>query len=108
MYEILGGFKTQMLGITGGVISVQYFLGQRATMPYNYYVNIHQGMGRFAFGAILGLGFGYLKWGDRQRLGNAYVAERLRRRYPESMQLHTTDLWQFKGVTASHSYYNWR
>ena len=50
-------------------------------------------MGRFAFGAMLGLTFGYLKWGDRQKLGNAYVAERLRRRYPESMGLNTADLW---------------
>ena len=102
MYEILGGAKTQFLGLTGAAISVQYYLGQRAMRPYNFYVNVHQGMARFAFGAILGLSVGYLKWGDRQRLGNAYTAERLRRRYPESMGLTTTDLWKLKGVTAGH------
>ena len=108
MYEILGGAKTSFLALTGGVVGVQYFLGQRALRPYNYYVNVHQGMGRFAFGALLGLGVGYLKWGDRQRLGNAYIAERLRRRYPESMHLNAADLWQYKGVTASHEFYKWR
>jgi len=29
-----------------------------------------------------------MKFGDRQRLHNAWVAERLRRRYPESLKLN--------------------
>lgn len=66
------------------------------------------GMARFAFGAILGLGLGYMKWGDRQKMHNAYTAEKIRRRYPESMTLGAADLWQYKGVTASHAYYLWR
>ena len=57
---------------------------------------------------MVGGGLGYLQWGDRQRLHNAYVAERLRRRYPESMSLAATDLWQYKGVPASHEFYRWR
>ena len=105
MFDILGGAKTCFLAVVGGTISTQYFLGQRAAKPYNFYINAHQGFGRFAFGALLGLGIGYLKWGDRQRMHNAYVAERLRRRYPESMSLGATDLWQYKGVAASHPYY---
>lgn len=108
MYEVLGGAKTCFTAIIGGTIATQYFLGKRATLPYNYYINVHMGMFRFAFGAALGLGVGYLKWGDRQKLHNAYVAERLRRRYPESMNLHATDLWQYKGVAASHPFYDWK
>merc|ERR1719313_2162146 len=92
MYEILGGGKTCLLAGIGGTIATQYFLGKRATMPYNFYVNVHMGMGRFAFGALLGLGLGYLKWGDKQKLHNAYVAERLRKRYPESISLTAKDL----------------
>ena len=60
------------------------------------------------FGASIGGGLGYLKFGDRQRLHNAWVAERLRRRYPEAMSLNTSDLWQFKGVAATHEFYKWR
>jgi len=76
-----------------------------AARPANFYFNTHQGFGRFFAGAIIGLGVGYMKFGDRQRLHNAWVAERLRRRYPESMSLHATDLWQYKGVHAAHEYY---
>ena len=108
IFEILGGAKTCFVSVAGGTIATQYFLGKRATMPYNFYINVHMGMMRFAFGALVGLGLGYMKWGDRQRLHNAYVAERLRRRYPESMSLTTADLWQFKGVKAAYPYYNWR
>ena len=108
MYEISGGFKTAMTGLVGGTFAVQYFLGKRATLPYNWYINLHMGMFRFVFGAVLGLTAGYLKWGDRQKLHNAYTAERLRRRYPESMTLTTTDLWQYKGVHAAHPYYGWK
>jgi hypothetical protein len=35
-------------------------------------------------GLLAGTAVGYLKFGDRQRLHNAWVAERLKRRYPES------------------------
>ena len=94
--------------VVGGSIAANYYLGKRTTMNYNYYINIHMGMFRFAFGALLGLGVGYMKWGDRQKLHNAYVAERLRRRYPESMSIHATDLWQYKGVQAIHPFYAWK
>ena len=108
MYEILGGSKSMFFGLIGGSIATQYFLEKRATLPYNYYTNIHMGMLRFAFGFTLGVGFGYIKWGDRQKLHNAYTAERLRRRYPESMSLTTTDLWKYKYVEASHPFYGWK
>ena len=65
MYEILGGAKTCFLSVVGGTIATQYFLGKRSLMSYNFYINVHQGMGRFAFGALIGLGLGYMKWGDR-------------------------------------------
>ena len=107
MYEIAGGFKTCFTSVVGGTIALNYFLGMRAGKPYNFYINAHMGMFRFAFGALLGLGAGFMKWGDRQKLHNAFVAERLRRRYPESMTLSTSDLWQYKSVKASHPYYNW-
>ena len=107
-WAIVGGAKTAALAAIGGAISVAYFMGGRATRPYNFYVNTHMGFGRFFFGAMLGTGVGYLKFGDRQLLHNAYVAERLRRRYPASMDLKATDLWQFKGVPASHHFYQWK
>ena len=92
-FEIAGGYQTLAFALVGGAISLSYFLGGRRTQPYNYYVNLHQGFGRFFFGAAIGGAFGYSKFGDRQRLHNAWVAERLRRRYPESISLNATDLW---------------
>ena len=88
---ILGGAPTFAMGTLGAVFSYAYYAGQ--TRAYNFYANNFRAFGRLAFGMTLGLGLGYKFFGDRQRLSNAYVAERLRRRYPESMGLHNTDLW---------------
>lgn len=107
-FEIIGGAKTLSFAAIGAWVSFAYFMGGRRGKPYNYYINLHQGFGRIAFGALLGGAFGYQKFGDRQRLHNAWVAERLRRRYPESMSLSATDLWQYKGVAADHEFYKWR
>ena len=107
-YEILGGYKTFAMQLLGGVLAFAYFRGGRATRSYNYYTDVHGGFFRFFFGAAVGTGIGYLKFGDRQKMHNAYVAERLRKRYPASIDLHASDLWQYKGVPASHSFYQWK
>ena len=106
-WQIAGGAATAFFALAGGQIALMYFLAGRRTQPYNFYVNLHQGFGRFLFGAALGGGFGFYKFGDRQRLHNAWVAERLRRRYPESKWLTVDNLWEFKGVKADHEYYRW-
>ena len=107
-YEIVGGFKTLAFAAIGGGVALSYFLGAQRTRPYNFYVTLHQGFYRFVLGSAVGGAFGYHKFGDRQRLHNWYVAERLRRRYPESKALNTHDMWQYKRVEASHEFYRWR
>ena len=102
---IIGGAPTFALGTVGAVFSYAYYAGQ--ARPYNFYANNFRAFGRLSFGMVLGLGLGYKFFGDRQRLHNAYVAERLRRRYPESMGLNTKDLWQYKGIKAPHPFYRW-
>lgn len=62
---------------------------------------------RIAFGFFIGSAVGYMKFGDRQRLHNAWVAERLRRRYPESLNLEHKDLWKFKGIKPNFEFYRW-
>ena len=106
MYQILGGAPTLVLGALGAVSSLAYY--QAAGAHPNFYSNNMRVTGRLAFGLTLGLALGYQQFGDRQRLHNAYVAERLRRRYPETMQLHETDLWRFKGIPAPHEMYQWK
>ena len=102
---VIGGAPTAALGVTGAVLSYGYYAAQ--ARAFNQYTNGLRVQGRLLFGAVLGLSFGYIKFGDRQKVHNAYVAEKLRRRYPESMELHETDLWRFKGVKAPHAYYKW-
>mmetsp|Transcript_4592 Transcript_4592/g.3095 ORF Transcript_4592/g.3095 Transcript_4592/m.3095 type:complete len:135 (+) Transcript_4592:123-527(+) len=107
MFEIVGGAPSLFFAAVGAGFALSYF---RASIAFNrpsFYSDMMRSTGRIAFGGSLGLGFGYLKFGDRQRLHNAYVAERLRRRYPESMTLSATDLWKLKGVQAPHEYYKW-
>lgn len=106
MMQIMGGAPTMAMGALGAATSYGYFAaGNRST---NFYANNMRAAGRIGLGLSLGLAFGYVKFGDRQRLHNAYVAERLRRRYPESMELHQTDLWRLKGIVAPHEFYQWK
>jgi hypothetical protein len=107
MYAIVGGHASAAYAGIGAAISYSYYLNRAANMPYNFYAHNMRSAGRLMFGGVIGLFAGYLQFGDRQRLHNAWVAERLRRRYPESMTLEQTDLWKFKGVKASHEYYAW-
>ena len=106
MYQILGGAPTMVMGALGAAGSFAYY--QAAGMSRNFYTNNMRVTGRLMMGATLGLALGYNRFGDRQRLHNAYVAERLRRRYPESMALHEHDLYRCKGVTAPHDFYQWK
>ena len=94
------------MGGLGALGSLAYY--QASGGHKNFYTNIMRMSGRLFIGLSLGLALGYNKFGDRQRLHNAYLAERLRRRYPESLSLHQTDLWKLKGVTAPHDFYQWK
>ena len=105
--QILGGTPTFAYGAVASFFSVMYYRSQAAHMKYNFYANNTRTAGRLFFGLFLGLSIGYLQFGDRQRLHNAWVAERLRRRYPESMDLKAHDLWSLKGVKAPHEFYRW-
>ena len=106
MYEILGGAPTLVLGAVGATVAFAYY--SRAATSRNFYTNNMRAMARIALGWTFGVAVGYNSFGDRQRLHNAYVAERLRRRYPESMELHQTDLWKLKGVQPPHEFYKWQ
>ena len=108
MYTILGGPLAFAYAAFGGLFSVQYYRSQAAHMRFNFYLNNTRIFQRFTFGFAIGLFAGYLQFGDRQRLHNAWVDERLRRRYPESMQLHEHDLWSLKGVKAEQDFYKWQ
>ena len=102
---VMGGAPTLATTFGGAALSYGYYAAQ--VRPYNMHSNIRRTQGRLLLGSLMGLAFGYIKFGDRQRVHNAYVAERLRARYPESVNLHEQDLWRFKGVKAPHSYYKW-
>ena len=106
MYNILGGAPTMVMSGVGAMASVAYY--QAGGASKNFYTNNMRVFGRTIVGATLGLGLGYKFFGDRARLHNAYLAERIRRRYPESMNLHETDLWRLKGVNTPHDFYQWK
>lgn len=105
VFNVIGGVPTAACGVVGSLLSYGYYASQART--FNMYTNITRTQGRLVFGLFLGLAFGYNRFGDRQKVHNAFVAETLRMRYPESMDLHQTDLWRFKGVQAPHTFYRW-
>ena len=107
VFQILGGTSWALSAGAGAFFGFWYYNQKRRSTPATFYSGILLAFSRVALGAALGGWFGYSKFGDRQRLQNAWVAERLRRRYPESLELTTRDLWRFKGVTANQQYYKW-
>ena len=107
MFSLLGGGPSFLMGATGAMGSLAYYqAGSGASR--NFYTNNLRASGRIFMGFSLGLALGYKFFGDRQRLHNAFIAERLRRRYPESITLHQADLWKLKGVYAAHEFYQWK
>ena len=92
-YEILGGNAWLATTITGAAFGSWYFSRKARLNPVSFYANIFLSFSRLFLGAVAGGFVGFLRFGDRQRLHNAWVAERLRRRYPESKDLETKDLW---------------
>merc|ERR1712166_459626 len=110
MWQIMGGAPTAVFAGAGAMMSYGYYMGKAANMPRNFHANNMHTYARLMFGMSLGLAFGYFQFGDRQKLHNAWVAERLRRRYRMAMDLEVAadDLWKFKGVKAEQEYYAWR
>ena len=106
VYNIVGGAPSVACSLVGGLMTYGYYAVQ--PRQYNFYIHIIRSQHRFLLGALVGCAFGYAKFGDRQQLHNAFLAERLRARYPDSMNLNMTDLWRFKGVTAPHDFYRWQ
>ena len=104
---------TAGLGVIGyllesGQIVVLYGIDYLCLCDSKTLANNLRVFSRLFLGLSLGLAFGYHRFGDRQVLHNAWVAERLRRRYPDSKQLNETDLWRLKGVRAPHEFYRWQ
>ena len=93
--------------VGGSSFAYFYYTRKTAQIADTFYVSMLRKFSRIAVGGLFGLWVGYMRFGDRQRLHNAWVAERLRRRYPESIELEATDLWRLKGVKAPHAFYKW-
>lgn len=106
-YQILGGFSWLASATAGGLFGYWYYNQKLRSQPATFYVKILLSFSRVALGVAVGGWIGYMKFGDRQRLHNAWVAERLRRRYPECMDITTSDLYRFKGIKASQHFYRW-
>ena len=106
MFNILGGAPSMLMSAAGAGAALAYYQASGASR--NFYTNNFRASGRLFMGATLGLALGYKFFGDRQRLHNAYLAERLRRRYPDSIALNQTDLWKLKGIMAPHEFYQWK
>jgi len=85
--NILGGASWLLSTAAGGLFGYWYFTMKLKHNPTTFYTGILLTASRVALGATVGGAIGYMKFGDRQRIHNAWVAERLRRRYPEALDL---------------------
>ena len=105
--EIAGGNGFLLSTFAGAAFGYWYYAQRTRLNPATFYTGIALSFSRIFLGALVGGAVGYLKFGDRQRLHNAWVAERLRRRYPDSLTIDTKDIWRFKGVKATQHFYRW-
>jgi len=105
--QIAGGAGFEVCTLAGAGFGWWYYAQRARLNPATFYAGIALSFSRIILGAAIGGWVGYLKFGDRQRLHNAWVAERLRRRYPDSLNITTQDIWRFKGVKAEQEYYRW-
>lgn len=105
--SLLGGLKTDACIGLGGAFGYYYYSLRTQNIPDTFYIKNFRLFSRVFLGAVVGGAIGFLKFGDRQRVHNAWVAERLRRRYPESMNLDTHDLWKYKGIKPNNEFYRW-
>ena len=106
-YQLFGGHAWLASTLFGAAFGNWYFSTKARLNPVSFYANIALSFSRLFLGAAIGGWVGYIRFGDRQRIHNAWVSERLRRRYPESKNLDVKDLWRFKGIKASQHYYKW-
>ena len=104
-YTLSGGAPTMATGALGAAFAYSYYAA-KPRVPHPY-VHFMRSTGRVLFGFTLGAAYGFMRFGDRQRLHNAYVAERLMRRYPESADVQESPLWKCKNVKAPHEFYRW-
>ena len=107
LHSLMGGVKTDVTIGLGAVFGWYYYSLRTKHVPDTYYIRNMRLFSRIFLGAVFGATIGFLKFGDRQRVHNAWVAERLRRRYPESLDLDTHDLWRYKGTKPRHEFYKW-
>ena len=107
IFTILGGPGYAACATSGALFGYLYYSLKLKHNQPSFYARIFLTASRVALGFFVGSAIGYNKFGDRQRLHNAWVAERLRRRYPESLELNAHDLWRLKGVKASQEFYRW-
>ena len=103
-----GGIPFLLSTGAGIAFSVLYYkLGTRVN-PVLFYDDIMKTWGRIFMGAVVGGGIGFMRFGDRQRLHNAYTSYRLRRRYKDSINIETTELWKLKGHKPHEPCYEWQ
>ena len=107
VFEIAGGIETLLFAAGGAFFANWYYAKSRALIPDTFYTTIFRRWTRGFLGFAVGGTLGYLKFGDRQRLNNAYTAERLVRRYPDAKAISTSDLWKYKGQKPHHEFYRW-
>ena len=108
VFQTLGGLPWLASAGTGIAISVGYYKATNKHIPSTFYANIMRTWGRLFIGLFVGGFVGYLRFGDRQRLHNAYTSYRIRRRYKDSINIETTDLAKLKGHAPHEEYYKWQ
>ena len=106
--ETMGGAPWVMSTAVGAAISLTYYKFGQSHVKSTFYVNNMRLWGRFIVGASIGGFIGFLRFGDRQRLHNAYTSYRVRKRYAESINIEEKNIWKHKGQAPHQEYYQWR
>ena len=107
-FQVLGGVGFLCSALTGAGISTAYYRFGQGQLPVNLYANVMKTWGRLLFGLAIGGYIGYLRFGDRQRLHNAYTSYRLRKRYPGAIDIEESEIWKHKGHQCHNDVYEYQ
>lgn len=104
-YEMMGGHRTAIFVLSGGLLGYFYKHQTNKLFGVPKRIGVWNKNFSFALGAGIGLVYSLLLFVDTQRFFNDYIAHCLFKRYPESKDLDTKNIWNFNDIENDYECY---
>lgn len=103
--EIIGGNKTLLFALAGGLIGKFYRRGVNVSRNIPYRMGIWNSNIQFLVGTAMGSFYGIYLFGNSQLLLNDYFAQCLFVRYPDCKKIERTHIYSLKNQINNDEHY---